>query len=60
MSKKACVNCGTFFSYIHSNKKFCTDTCRWSYNDRRKTQRNNKPQSITLPYIPDKYIEKEK
>ncbi len=59
MSKKACVNCGTFFTYIHSNKKFCTDTCRWSYNDTRKKQ-NNKPMGITLPYIPDKYIVKEK
>lgn len=55
MSKKACVSCGTFFTYMHSNKKFCCEKCRWSYNDKRKKM-NNKPCGITLPYIPERFI----
>jgi len=55
MSKKACVSCGTFFTYMHSNKKFCCEKCRWYYNDKRKKQ-NNKPCGITLPYIPERFI----
>ena len=58
MSKKACVSCGTFFTYMHSNKKFCCENCRWYYNDKRKKQ-NNKPMGITLPYIPERFIVKE-
>ena len=55
MSKKACVSCGTFFTYMHSNKKFCCEKCRWSYHDKRKKM-NNKPCGITLPFIPERFI----
>lgn len=58
MSKKACVNCGDFFTYYHSNKKFCSPNCRWSYNDLRKKM-STKPLGITLPYIPERLIVKE-
>lgn len=58
MSKKSCVSCGFFFTYIHSNKKFCSPECRWSYNDLKK-KKNNKPCGITLPYIPERFIIKE-
>jgi len=68
MSKKPCVQCGKYFFYFHANRKFCSDTCRWSYNDRRKKvyaetgtskTRNNAALNITLPYIPDRLIVKE-
>lgn len=57
MSKKACVNCGTFFIHFQSNRKFCKLSCRYSYNNKHK--RNNKPYGITLPYIPERFIIKE-
>lgn len=58
MTKKACQNCGVFFNCSHSQKKFCSDNCRWCYNDMRK-KISNKPFGITLPYIPDRLIVKE-
>ena len=58
MTKKACQNCGVFFNCSRSQKKFCSDNCRWNYHDRRK-KIIDKPFGITLPYIPDRLIVKE-
>ena len=68
MTKKPCQNCGVFFNCSHSQKKFCSDNCRFNYNDRRKKvyaetgtskTRYDAALGITLPYIPDRLIVKE-
>tara|TARA_Y100000114_G_scaffold111831_1_gene105619 strand:- start:25 stop:354 length:330 start_codon:yes stop_codon:yes gene_type:complete len=68
MNKKPCVNCGKYFFYYSPNKKFCSDNCRFNYNDRRKKvyaetgsskTRYDAALGITLPYIPDRLIVKE-
>ena len=35
--KIKCINCGDIF-VGRSDKKFCTDQCRWNYNNKAKRQ----------------------
>ena len=57
MNKKVCENCGSFFYSPQPNKKYCAPECRWSYNDKHKKEKHG---GITLPFVPERFIEKEK
>ena len=57
MNKKVCENCGSFFYSPQPNKKYCAPQCRWSYNDKHKKEKHR---GITLPYVPERFIEKKK
>ena len=54
MNKKVCENCGGFFYSAQPNKKYCAPQCRWSYNDKHKKEKHR---GITLPFVPERFIE---
>jgi len=65
--KKPCVFCAELFTYTSHQQKYCSLKCRYTYHDQRKKSRKSntaigiaRPKMpITLPYIPERLIERE-
>ena len=53
MEEKTCLDCGQPIKVGRSDKKFCDDTCRTSYNNRQKEQKQEPAEQKLPAYITD-------